>query len=67
MEKKQYIMPSVRVKAVKLENQLLQGSGEGDITFNEDGSTGTGNLNDGDATGEGLGKQNFGSHDVWED
>ena len=67
MEKKQYIMPSVRVKAVKLENQLLAGSGEVDITFNEDGSTGSCNLNDDIATGEGLGKQNFGSHDVWED
>ena len=63
MEKKQYIMPSVRVKAVKLENQLLAGSG---ITF-DDENTGTGNLNDGDATGEGLGKQNFGSHNVWDD
>lgn len=66
MEKKQYIMPSMRVKAVKLENQLLQGSGEG-ITFNDNTDTGSGNLNGGDATDEGLGKQNFGSHDVWED
>ena len=66
MEKKQYIMPSVRVKAVKLENQLLAGSGEG-ITFDDNTGTGSGNLNDGDAEGDGLGKQNFGSHDVWED
>ena len=66
MEKKQYIMPSVRVKAVKLENQLLAGSVEG-ITFNDDDDTGSGNLNDGDAEGDGLGKQNFDTHDVWED
>lgn len=66
MEKKQYIMPSVRVKAVKLENQLLAGSGEG-ITFDDNTDSGSGNLNDGDATGEGLGKQGFTSHDVWED
>ncbi len=64
MEKKQYIMPSMRVKAVKLENQLLQGSG---ITFDDENGTGTGNLNGGDATDEGLGKQGFTSHDVWED
>ena len=64
MEKKQYIMPSVRVKAVKLENQLLAGSG---ITFDDEHNTGTGNLNDGNATDEGLGKQNFGSHNVWDD
>jgi len=65
MEKKQYIMPSVRVKVVNLERQLLAGS-DG-ITFNEDGTTGSGNLNGGDATDEGLGKQGFTSHDVWED
>jgi len=69
MEKKQYIMPSVRVKAVKLENQLLAGSGEGEgsITFNEDGTTGSANLNNEGAENDALSKQGFTSHDVWED
>lgn len=49
---------------MKLENQLLAGSG---ITFDDVNNTGTGNLNDENATGEGLGKQNFGSHNVWDD
>ena len=64
MEKKQYIMPSMRVKFVNLERQLLAGSGEG-ITFNEDG-TGSGNLSNEGAESEALSKQGIG-HDVWED
>ena len=64
MEKKQYIMPSMRVKVVNLERQLLAGSGEG-ITFNEDG-TGSGTLSTEGAESEALSKQGIG-HDVWED
>ena len=64
MEKKQYIMPSMRVKVVNLERQLLAGSGDS-ITFNEDG-TGSCNLNNDDAGSDALSKQGIG-HDVWED
>lgn len=51
---------------MKLENQLLQGSGEG-ITFDDNTGTGSGNLNDGDAEGDGLSKQGIDAHDVRED
>lgn len=64
MTEKQYIMPSMRVKVVNLERQLLAGSGDG-ITFNEDG-TGSGNLSNDGAESEALSKQGIG-HDVWED
>ena len=64
MEKKQYIMPSMRVKVVNLERQLLAGS-DG-ITFKEDGTTGSGNLNNDGAESDALSKQGIG-HDLWED
>ena len=54
----------MRVKVVNLERQLLAGS-DG-ITFKEDGTTGSGNLNNDDAGSDALSKQGIG-HDVWED
>jgi len=57
MEKKQYIMPSVRVKAVNmLLMQNLSNSEGGDIQFSKDLDLSEDNGNEGVAT-----------HDVWED
>lgn len=64
MEKKQYIMPSVRVKAVKLENQLLAGSES--FIFDDDNNTGTTTPIDENAEGPALSK-GYTSADVWED
>ena len=65
MEKKEYIMPSVRVKAVKLENQLMQASGEG-FTFDDNTNSGTTTPIEEDAKGPALSK-GYTSADVWED
>ncbi|MBQ6194626.1 MAG: hypothetical protein IJK43_09440 [Prevotella sp.] len=57
MEKKQYIMPSMRVKAVNmLLMQNLSNSEGGDIQFSKDLDLSEDNGNDGIDT-----------HDVWED
>ena len=57
MEKKQYIMPSVRVKAVNmLLMQNLSNSEGGDIQFSKDLDLSEDNGNEGVDT-----------HDVWED
>ena len=58
MEKKQYLQPSVYVKTVNL---LLMQEG---VSLPKDNGGGTGNdLEEGDI----LGKEQFESHDVWED